>query len=130
MERPSVEMERQTDQTSDSAVAAATNGRCVSLGRYSSRGDFALGRNTGFVLVVRVRLFALAKQRVGRPELEISMPDAATVGDLKHELAALYPELSELLPSVLIAVGTDYASDDFVLTADSQVAAIPPVSRG
>jgi sulfur-carrier protein len=92
--------------------------------------ELALCAIAGFALQVRLRLFALAKQRIGRPELEITLAEAATVGDLKQELARRYPALSDLLPNLLIAVGTDYAHDDFVLTADSHVAAIPPVSGG
>jgi molybdopterin converting factor subunit 1 len=79
---------------------------------------------------VTVRLFALARQRVGRPQVVLDLPEPATVGDLKRVLAAEHPELAPLVPNLLIAVGAEYAPDDRPVSAGDDVAVIPPVSGG
>ncbi len=79
---------------------------------------------------IRVRLFAMAKERVGRPEIRIELSSAATVADLRAALRAHSPELGPLWSGALIAVDEEYASDDVPITPDSQLSVIPPVSGG
>jgi molybdopterin converting factor subunit 1 len=79
---------------------------------------------------VTVRLFALARQRAGRPEVTLDLPEPATVGALKRALADVYPELAPIVPSLLIAVAAEYAHDDLAIAPGAEVAAIPPVSGG
>src|SRR5581483_10763849 len=77
-----------------------------------------------------VRLFALARERVGRPEVRIELPEPATVADLRAALASQWPDIAPLWSRVLIAVDSEYAADDATITPDSQIAVIPPVSGG
>ena len=79
---------------------------------------------------VTVRLFALARQTVGRPEVTIEVAGAATVGDLRAALAEAYPELALILPSLMFAVAAEYADDTTAIPSGAEVAAIPPVSGG
>ena len=79
---------------------------------------------------VTVRLFALAKQRLGRPELVLDLPSGATVADLKRAMADAHPGLAPLVPNLLIAVQSEYAPDDLPIPDGAEVAAIPPVSGG
>jgi molybdopterin converting factor subunit 1 len=79
---------------------------------------------------VTVRLFALARERAGRSLVALDLPEPATVGDLRRALAAAYPELAPLVPSLLIAVEAEYAADDRPVAPGDEVAAIPPVSGG
>jgi molybdopterin converting factor subunit 1 len=79
---------------------------------------------------VPVRLFALAKERAGRGELTIEVPDGSTVGDVKRALVDLIPALGPLVPNLLIAVDAEYASDDQTIAPGLEVAVIPPVSGG
>lgn len=79
---------------------------------------------------VRVRLFAIARQAAGCDTVEVALPDGATVGRLREELARQVPQLSGLLPHVTFAVGEEYAGDRTVLAEDAEVACIPPVSGG
>jgi molybdopterin converting factor subunit 1 len=79
---------------------------------------------------VTLRLFALARDRAGRPELVLDLPEAATVADLKRVLAATSPELAPLVPNLMIAVDSEYAGDDLTIIPGAEVAAIPPVSGG
>jgi molybdopterin converting factor small subunit len=80
---------------------------------------------------VTVRLFALARQRAGRAELVVDVPEPATVGALKRALAANVPELAPLVPQLMIAIDAEYAGDEARrIPAGAEVAAIPPVSGG
>jgi molybdopterin converting factor small subunit len=79
---------------------------------------------------VTVRLFALARQRAGQPELVVDIAEPATVAALKEALAAL-PALAPLVPQLMIAIDADYAGDDQrPIPPGAEVAAIPPVSGG
>jgi len=80
---------------------------------------------------VTVRLFALARQRAGRAEVVLDVPAPATVAAVKLALAATFPELAPLVPQLMIAIDSDYASDDQrLIPPGAEVAAIPPVSGG
>jgi len=74
---------------------------------------------------VRVRLFAQLRERAGRAELELDLPDGARVADA---LAAV-EDLAAGLPLVL-AVNREYAPRDQELRAGDELALIPPVSGG
>jgi molybdopterin converting factor subunit 1 len=79
---------------------------------------------------VTVRLFAVARQKAGRAEVVLDLPEPATVGVLKHALANECPALAPLLPNLMIAVAAEYASDNTTIPPGAEVAAIPPVSGG
>jgi sulfur-carrier protein len=79
---------------------------------------------------VRVRLFALARQLAGRDVVETELQAGATIADVRNELELQVPQLPELLKHSVFAVDDRYVSDDFVLSADDDVACIPPVSGG
>jgi molybdopterin converting factor subunit 1 len=79
---------------------------------------------------IEVRLFAVARQRSGRAATSLELPDGATVGDLRQALAAAHPELAPLVPGLMFAIDTEYATDDRPVPPGAEVAAIPPVSGG
>ena len=78
-------------------------------------------------MTVRVRLFARARDLAGTGEMDVEVPAGATVGDVRRVLA---PTLGELLGRCAIAVDEDFAGDDVIVTATSEIAVIPPVSWG
>ncbi len=77
-----------------------------------------------------VKLFARAKDLAGTDALEVELAPAARVVDLRSGLAKVCPSLNILLPSLLIAVNNEYASDDSRLPENAEVACFPPVSGG
>ena len=79
---------------------------------------------------LRVKLFAVARQRVGRETIEVELPSTATVGHLRAIIAEQFPPLAELLRHSRIAVNSEYAADVSTLALTSDVALIPPVSGG
>ncbi|HEX2086031.1 MAG TPA: molybdenum cofactor biosynthesis protein MoaE [Solirubrobacteraceae bacterium] len=74
---------------------------------------------------VTIRLFAQLRERAGRRELEVELPDGARVGDA---LAAL-GDLAAGLP-VVMAVNREYADEAVELSPGDELALIPPVSGG
>ena len=74
---------------------------------------------------VRVRLFAMLRERAGTNELELELPEGARVRDA---LAAV-EELAGGLPLVM-AINRVYADADAPLSAGDELALIPPVSGG
>ncbi len=79
---------------------------------------------------VRVLFFAKARDAAGAPELEVEVPDHATVEQLKTALATSRPALIPLLPRLHIAINSDYARDNDLIPAGAEVACFPPVSGG
>jgi molybdopterin converting factor subunit 1 len=81
-------------------------------------------------MMLRVKLFAVARQRIGRDQLEIELPSAATVRQLRGAIAEQFPPLADVLAHARIAVNSEYASDSAPITASAELALIPPVSGG
>lgn len=82
-------------------------------------------------MTVRVRLFAMLRERAGRDSVEIELPPRATVADALRELA-LDPALAEPLARmpVRIAVNREYVGAETLLRAEDELALIPPISGG
>ncbi|MFN8133289.1 MAG: molybdenum cofactor biosynthesis protein MoaE [Solirubrobacteraceae bacterium] len=76
-------------------------------------------------MVVRIRLFAMLRERAGTRELQLDLPDGARVRDA---LAAV-EDIAGGLPLVM-AVNREYADADAVLSPGDELALIPPVSGG
>jgi MoaE-MoaD fusion protein len=74
---------------------------------------------------VRVRLFAMLRERAGADELELDLPDGACVQDALDCLQALTDGCR-----VVMAVNQDYADTSAPLKAGDELALIPPVSGG
>jgi molybdenum cofactor cytidylyltransferase len=79
---------------------------------------------------VHVRLFALAKERAGRSEIDLELAASSTVAGLRAALGEHLPTLAPLLRNVLIAVNEEYAGDDAPIPPHARIAVIPPVSGG
>jgi molybdopterin synthase catalytic subunit len=82
-------------------------------------------------MTVRVRLFAMLRERAGRDEVEVELGEGATVADAIAAVGAL-PGLEDVvgrLP-VRMAVNRDYADESTSLEAGDELALIPPVSGG
>ncbi len=80
---------------------------------------------------MRVRLFAILRERAGSGSIELDLPEGATVADALTELSRL-PALSGVLDRlpVRMAVNRDYATMQTRLAAEDELALIPPVSGG
>jgi len=79
---------------------------------------------------VRVRFFAGIREAVGRPEMQLEVPDGATPEDVWRELASAHPGLAGRRASLQAAVNCRYARFDAVLGDGDEVVFVPPVSGG
>jgi MoaE-MoaD fusion protein len=81
-------------------------------------------------MTVRVRLFAILRERLGSDSVEVELPPGATVADALAELGR--GELGELLERmpVRMAVNREYADPATPLSPDDELALVPPVSGG
>jgi molybdopterin converting factor subunit 1 len=84
----------------------------------------------GTASMLRIRLFAVAKERAGRAEVDIAIVLPATVAALRGAIAEQHPKLASLAQGVLIAIDSEYARNDSLVSTGSKVALIPPVSGG
>jgi MoaE-MoaD fusion protein len=74
---------------------------------------------------VTVRLFAGLRERAGRDEVALDLPDGARVSDALAQMG----DLIDGVP-VVMAVNHEYADDGRSLSAGDELALIPPVSGG
>jgi molybdopterin converting factor subunit 1 len=81
-------------------------------------------------VTVRVRLFAVLRDRSGIAELSLDLPDGATVAQAKEPLLERLPALREYLGRCGYAVNYGYVRADAPLHDGDELALIPPVSGG
>jgi molybdopterin converting factor subunit 1 len=79
---------------------------------------------------VVVRLFARARDLAGADTVTLRLPETATVGDLRRELASAFPVLGQLLERSAVAVNQEFAGDGLSLPPQAEIALLPPVSGG
>jgi len=86
-------------------------------------------------MLVRVQIFAQAKEFCGGVSfLELSLPEGASVSQLRDELGASYPTLLALLPACRFAVSLEFVEVELestrILSEHFEIALIQPVSGG
>jgi molybdopterin synthase catalytic subunit len=74
---------------------------------------------------VNVRLFAQLRERAGTGELQLELPEGASVADALAELRAVVEDFP-----LVVAVNREYAEADHALAAGDELALVPPVSGG
>lgn len=79
---------------------------------------------------VRVKLFAVARQHIGRDTIEVELPESATIRQLRSALIEQHPPLADVIPHARFALSSEYAADSATISPDSEIALIPPVSGG
>jgi molybdopterin converting factor subunit 1 len=79
---------------------------------------------------IRVKLFAMLRERAGLPEVELELPAGATVADAVLMLRERIPAIREQSGSVAYAVNRSYAKAGTALHDGDELALIPPVSGG
>ena len=80
--------------------------------------------------MLRIKLFARARDLVGAETIVVRLPPEAVVADLRRALCETCPSLKSLAGGLLVAVNAKYAGDATPLAADSDIACFPPVSGG
>lgn len=79
---------------------------------------------------LRIRLFAIQREIAGTRQVEIELPDDATIETAWQALVALHPRLAPGRQFVRFALDGDYADPLTPLGEARELAIIPPVSGG
>jgi molybdopterin converting factor subunit 1 len=79
---------------------------------------------------VKVKLFAILRERAGTAEVTKEIQEGSTVADLWAALQEDYPKLAVPGIRLLYAVNQDYVRPDRVLKDSDEVVFVPPVSGG
>ena len=79
---------------------------------------------------IKVLLFALLRDLVGSEKIEVELNEGASVKDLIGDIVAEYRAHGERLDSTRVAVDDRFSTESDPISANSEVALIPPVSGG
>ena len=81
-------------------------------------------------LRVRVLLFASYADFSGAGEMELTVPAAATVADVVHQVRASLPGGDRIPPRPLVARNRVHASLDDAVRDGDEIAILPPMAGG
>ena len=79
---------------------------------------------------IKVKFFAMLRERVGSGEITKEIREGSTVGELWADLKQEYPKLAPVEMRLLYAVNQNYVNADYVLKEQDEVVFVPPVSGG
>ena len=77
----------------------------------------------------KINLFGITRDIVGNNITEIDMGELSDVQAIMSKLKADFPKL-QAIKSLMVAVNSEYAEGDLLLTEKDEIALIPPVSGG
>jgi molybdopterin converting factor subunit 1 len=79
---------------------------------------------------VRLRFFALYRDRAGVEEAMLDLPERVPVSEVVQRVRDAYPKLRDLPQRVLVAVNMEYVDGGHLLNEGDEIALIPPVAGG
>ena len=79
---------------------------------------------------VKVKFFAILRERVGASEITKEIKEGSTVADLWAALKKDYPKLAPVDMRLLYAVNRNYVNGEYALKERDEVVFVPPVSGG
>ena len=78
---------------------------------------------------IKLLAFGIAKEIIGGSSQDVTVPDNATISQVKDHLSELYPDFNKLV-KFNIAVNESYEEDMFVVSENDELVILPPVSGG
>jgi MoaD family protein len=79
---------------------------------------------------VRVQFYSQLRDLTGVPELDLDLPDKATVNDLLEKLYREKPALRSRDKSILIGAGVEFVDRKHELKPGDEISIMPPVQGG
>ena len=79
---------------------------------------------------IKVKLFAILRERVGESEITISVPTGITVDYLNSEILKKYPQLKSFNNKFVTSVNWKVTTGDTIISSKDEIALLPPVSGG
>lgn len=77
-----------------------------------------------------VKLFAMAREKIGRDEVEVSSEGALTAAALKTRLGEQFPDFARLVQACRLSQNLQFCRGEEALAEGDELALIPPVSGG
>ncbi len=79
---------------------------------------------------IKVKLFAILRERVGESEITITVPAGITVNRLNSEILEKYPQLKSFNNKFVTSINCKVTTGDTIVTSKDEIALLPPVSGG
>lgn len=79
---------------------------------------------------IRVKIFAILRERVGESEITITVPTGITVNYLNSEILKKYPQLKSFNNKFVTSVNWKVTTGDTIISSKDEIALLPPVSGG
>jgi molybdopterin converting factor subunit 1 len=79
---------------------------------------------------LKVRLFAAFRERAGTPEVEVDVPDGASIAAVVEAVASRAPALVDVMSAARPVVNKEFVGPEHLVAAGDEVALLPPVSGG
>ena len=79
---------------------------------------------------IKVKLFAILRERVGESEITITVPTGITVNYLNSEILKKYPQLKSFNNKFVTSVNSKVTTGDTIISSKDEIALLPPVSGG
>ena len=79
---------------------------------------------------VRAEFYAQLRELIGVHELEVELPQGATVRELLEEIYTRQPALRTHDKSILIGAGLEFVDRNYKLNPGEEIAIMPPVQGG
>ncbi|KAK3575759.1 hypothetical protein CHS0354_030091 [Potamilus streckersoni] len=83
-----------------------------------------------FMKTATVLLFSVLKDRVGKPSIEIILPEKLNAAELIARTVSEYPQIKDLQALIKVSVNRKYIKQDEFFSPDAEIALLPPVSGG
>lgn len=81
-------------------------------------------------MTIKIKFFAILRERAGSGEVSKEIADGSTVGEVWNALQKDYPKLAAPGFRLLFAVNQNYVTAEHILQNNDELAIIPPVSGG
>lgn len=78
----------------------------------------------------RVLFFATLRDKTGVREITIEFPDGAHISEIKQIVLGLYPNIQQIMESMIVALNHEFAFDEDIVPDEAEIAMFPPVSGG
>ena len=79
---------------------------------------------------VRAQFYAQLRDLVGSREIDVDLPEGATVRDLLEQVYAQQPKLRVYDKSILIGAGVEFVDRNYRLKPGEEISVMPPVQGG
>jgi MoaD family protein len=79
---------------------------------------------------VRVHFYSQLRDLIGTQELDLELPDKATVQDLLERIYQQKPALRSRDKSILVGAGVEFVDRKYELKPGDEIAIMPPVQGG